>query len=129
LSTKIHATVDARGNATGFHLTAGQAHDLDGADALLPALEADILIADKSFDVDGRVRLPLERAGKIAVIPPTARRVNQRDYDRELYKERHLIENFFCKLKQFRAIATRYDKTARNFLAAVHLAASFIWLN
>jgi transposase len=64
-----------------------------------------------------------------AVIPPRARRLNQRDYDKELYKERHLIENFFCRLKQFRAIATRYDKTARNFLAAVHLAASFIWLN
>ena len=51
------------------------------------------------------------------------------DFDRELYKARHLIENFFCKLKQFRAIATRYDKTARNFLAAIHLAAAIIWLN
>lgn len=129
MSTKIHATVDAGGNPTGVYLTPGQAHDLDGADALLPALEANILIADKSFDVDGRVRLPLEKAGKTAVIPPTARRLNPCDYDKELYKKRHLIENFFCKLKQFRAIATRYDKTARNFLAAVHLAASFIWLN
>ena len=51
------------------------------------------------------------------------------DFDPELYKTRHLIENFFCKLKQFRAIATRYDKTARNFLAAIHLAAAIIWLN
>jgi transposase len=129
LSTKIHATVDACGKPTGFHLTPGQAHDLDGADVLLPALEADILIADKSFDADGRVRLPLASAGKTAVIPPTRRRLNPPGYDTELYKQRHLIENFFCKLKQFRAIATRYDKTARNFLAAVHLAASFIWLN
>ena len=50
-------------------------------------------------------------------------------YDKEMYKARHLIENFFCKLKQFRAIATRYDKTARNFLAAIHLVAAIIWLN
>ena len=53
----------------------------------------------------------------------------QRHYDKELYKARHLIENFFCKLKQFRAIATRYDKTARNFLSAIHLVASLICLN
>ncbi|MCB1767933.1 MAG: transposase, partial [Candidatus Competibacteraceae bacterium] len=63
------------------------------------------------------------------VIPPKRHRNIQRDYDKELDKSRHLIESFFCKLKQFRAIATRYDKTARNFLAAVHLAASAIWLN
>jgi transposase len=121
--------VDALGNPTGFHLTAGQAHDLDGADALLPAIAADILIADKSYDVDRRVREPLERAGKIAVIPSRARRLNPPGYDKVLYKKRHLIENFFCKLKQYRAIATRYDKTAQNFLAAVHLAASIICLN
>jgi transposase len=129
LSTKIHATTDAGGKPTGFHLSPGQAHDLDGADALLPAIEADILIADTAFDADGRVRQPLERAGKIAVIPPHGRRHVPYPYDRELYKERHFIENFFCRLKQFRAIATRYDKTARNFLAAIYLAASFIWLN
>ena len=63
------------------------------------------------------------------VIPPKRHRKIQRDYDKELYKSRHLIEPFFCTLKPFRAIATRYDKTARNFLAAVHLAASAIWLN
>src|SRR5271169_71523 len=68
-------------------------------------------------------------AGKTAVIPPRSNRLAPRDFDRELYKERHLIENFFCKLKQFRAIATRYDKTAQNFLAAIHLAAAIIWLN
>ena len=63
------------------------------------------------------------------MIPSRANRKSPRDYDRHLYRERHLIENFFAKLKQFRAIATRYDKTARNFLAAVYLAASAIWLN
>ena len=68
-------------------------------------------------------------AGKTAVIPPKANRRLPRDYDRDLYMARHLIENFFAKLKQSRAIATRYDKTARNFLAAVHLTAGLIWLN
>jgi transposase len=52
-----------------------------------------------------------------------------RPFDKALYQARHLIENFFCKLKQFRAIATRYDKTDRNFLAAIHLASATIWLN
>ncbi len=87
------------------------------------------MIADKAFDADERVIEPLQRAGKTAVIPSRANRKTPRPYDRVLYEARHLIENFFCKLKQFRAIATRYDKTARNFLAAVHLAAALIWLN
>jgi transposase len=72
---------------------------------------------------------PLERAGKAAVIPPKAGREEPRAYDKDLYQARHLIENFFAKLKQFRAIATRYDKRAHNFLAAIHLAAAVIWLN
>ena len=63
------------------------------------------------------------------MIPPRANRQVTRHYDRDLFKARHLIENFFAKLKQFRAIATRYDKTKRNFLAAIHLAAAVIWLN
>jgi transposase len=116
------------GNPIGFHLTGGQACDLDGADVLLPQIEADIVLADKGFDADERVLMPLQNAGKTAVIPPKANRKVQRNYDKELYKDRHLIENFFAKLKLFRAIATRYDKTARNFLAAVHFAATLIWL-
>jgi len=121
--------VDALGNPTGFFLTGGEAHDLVGADYLLPQMQADMLIADKAFDAEERVIEPLQAAGKTAVIPPKKGRKAPRDYDRELFKARHLIENFFARLKQFRAIATRYDKTARNFLAAVHLAASLIWLN
>ncbi len=121
--------VDALGNPVGFVLTGGQAHDLAGADHLLPKMEADTLIADKAFDADKRVLEPLAAAGKAAVIPPKANRIAKRSYDRDLYKVRHLIENFFAKLKQFRAIATRYDKTARNFLAGIHLAATAIWLN
>ena len=72
---------------------------------------------------------PLAQAGKTAVIPPKGNRKEPRLYDKDLYKARHLIENFFAKLKQFRAIATRYDKCAVHFLGAIHLAASVIWLN
>ncbi|MGH6801596.1 MAG: IS5 family transposase [Methylocella sp.] len=129
LSTKIHALVDALGNPLGFLLTPGQAHDLAGADALLPEMAAETLLADKAFDADERVIEPLLARGKSFVIPPKSNRKIQRDFDKDAYKARHLIENFFCKLKQYRAIATRYDKTARNFLAAIHLAAAIIWLN
>ena len=129
MSTKIHAVVDALGNPLAFKLTAGQAHDLVGADALLPQIAANTLIADKAYDADERVIDRLAELGKTAVIPPRRGRTTPRDFDKHLYQARHLIENFFCKLKQFRAIATRYDKTARNFLAAIHLAAATIWLN
>jgi transposase len=121
-------TVDALGNPTGLHLTAGQASDLEGADALLDSLKADTVIADKGYDADQRVLAKLEKARKTAVIPPKANRKEQRGYDKDLYKARHLIENFFAKLKQFRAIATRYDKTERNFLAAIYFASVLIWL-
>jgi transposase len=121
--------VDALGNPTAFHLTGGQASDLAGADTLLPDITAPTVIADKGYDAEARVLAPLREAGQAAVIPPKRNRTEQRDYDRDLYEARHLIENFFCALKQYRAIATRYDKTARNFLAAVYLAATVILLN
>jgi transposase len=129
LSTKIHTLVDALGNPVAFSLTGGEVHDLVGADRLLPDMQADVLIADKAFDADERVIKALAAAGKTTVIPPKVNRRAPRHYDRDLYKARHLIENFFAKLKQFRAIATRYDKTARNFLAAIYVTASAIWLN
>ena len=121
--------VDALGNPLAFLLTPGQAHDLDGADVLLPQMQADVLLADKAFDADKRVIEPLLSAGKTPVIPPMPGRKSPRPYDRALFAERHLIENFFCKLKQFRAIATRYDKRAVNFLAGVYAASILIWLN
>ena len=87
-------------------------------------MKADTVLADNAFDTDARVIEPLLAAGKTPVIPPKSSRKTPHVFDREIYKARHLIENFVCKLKQFRAIATRYDKTARNFLAGIHLAAS-----
>jgi len=130
LTTKIHTTCDALGNPTGFHLTAGQDHDLDGADALMDKLTvADAALADKAYDADERVRDKLKEKNCEVVIPSKSNRKEPIPYDKDLYKSRHLIENFFAKLKQFRAIATRYDKLARNFLGAIHLAAAVVWLN
>ena len=88
-----------------------------------------MVLADKAYDADERVIQPLREAGIEPVIPAKANRKQPRSHDKDLYKARSLIENFFCKLKQFRAIATRYDKTARNFLAAIQLAATVVWLN
>lgn len=129
MSTKIHATVDGLGNPTSFTLTGGQEHDLEGADELLPDIQAETIIADKAYDADERVIQPLLKAGKTLVIPSKRNRKEPREYDKDLYKARHLIENFFAKLKQYRCLATRYDKLARTFLSGVYLAASVIWLN
>lgn len=131
MTTKIHASCDALGNPTGFHLTPGQAHDLEGAEALVPDLLERIqaFLADKAYDAQERVLALLEKSGVQGVIPPRTNRSEQRGYDEELYQARHLIENFFAKLKQFRGIATRYDKRAKTFLGAIYLAAAVIWLN
>ena len=129
MSTKIHATVDALGNPTGVCSRRARLMIWRGADALLAQVQSDVVIADKAFDAEERVIKPLEEAGKTAVIPSRQNRAPPRPYDKTLYAERGLIETCFCTLKQFRAIATRYDKTARNFLAAIHLAATAIWLN
>ena len=87
LTTKIHATCDARGNPTSFRVTPGQAHDLEGADALLPEIVADMQAfrADKAYDAPERVLSVLETAGVKAVIPPKAHRIVQREYDAERY--------------------------------------------
>jgi transposase len=102
---------------------------LDGADVLLEDLAANTLLADKGYDADERVIEKLEKEGKIAVIPPKKNRNKQRESDKHLYQARHLIENFFARLKQYRAIATRYDKQKINFLGGIYLAAIAIWLN
>ena len=129
MTTKILALTDALGNLVRFVLLPGQRFDTVGVESLIKGLSFDALIADKAFDAEERVLRPLEKAGKTAVIPPKGNRKAPRLYDKDLYKARHLIENFFAKLKQFRAIATRYDKRAAHFLGAIHLAAATIWLN
>jgi transposase len=128
LTTKIHALVDALGNPANLMLTAGQIHDLTCAEALIESADPAALIADKAYDADPLVARLTER--EIApVIPPKANRKTKRECDYALYRERNLIERFFNKIKHFRAIATRYDKLARNFLAAVQLVSAIILLN
>ena len=121
--------MDALGNPTGFLLTGGQCHDLLGADALLEPQRIGVWIADRGYDAQQRVLDRIAACGGEAVIPSRQHRLRPRAHDRWQYRARHLIENFFARLKQYRAIATRYDKTACNFLGAIHLAASVIWLN
>ena len=129
MSTKIHATCDALGNPTSFHLTPGHHHDLKGADVLLPKIEAHYLLADRAHQAQKRVREVMALQGTQVVIPSEVNARKKKDYDSDLYKRRHLIENLWLKLKNFRAIATRYDKTQQKFLGAIYLAAITIWLN
>jgi transposase len=128
LTTKIHALVDALGNPANLMLTAGQVHDLVCAEALIENADPDALIGDKAYDADPLVERLTARE-ITPVIPPKANRKTKRECDFALYRERNLIERFFNKLKHFRAIATRYDKLARNFLAAVQLVSAIILLN
>jgi len=109
-------------------LTPGQAHDLTCAEPLLDAVDPEALLGDKAFDADSFIDT-LARRNITPVIPPKANRKAPRDCDFALYCERNLIERFFNKLKNFRAIATRYDKLARNFLAGIQLASAIILLN
>jgi len=109
-------------------LTAGQLHDLACAQDLIENADPEALIADKAYDADWLIDSLAKR--EIApVIPPKANRRTKRDCDFALYRERNLIERFFNKIKHFRAIATRYDKLAGNFLAAVQLVSAIILLN
>ena len=110
-----------------FRLTPGQTHDITQAAPLLEGLTAEHVIADKGYDGDQVLRT-IHDQGSQAVIPPKSNRKVPRPYDRQLYRERNHIERLFARLKQCRRIATRYDKTARNFLAFLQLAASMILL-
>jgi transposase len=109
-------------------LTPGQAHDLVCAEPLIADCDPDALIADKAYDADSLIDT-LTGRGIAPVIPPKANRTTKRECDFVLYCERNLVERFFNKIKHFRAIATRYDKLARNFLAGVRLVAAMILLN
>jgi putative transposase len=128
LTTKIHVIVDALGNPVAVSLTPGQQSDLSQAEPLLDEVEPDAFLADKAYDANALIEA-LEERGITPVIPPKANRVAPRKTDFALYRERNLVERFFLKLKGFRAIATRYDKLANTFLAAVHLVSVLVWLN
>ncbi len=121
------ALVDALGNLVRFLLLPGQRHDSVGVEPLIAGLDFDALIADKAFD-NNALRASLNERGTVAVIPSTARRNPPIPHDAEFYKWRHLVENFFQKLKEFRRIVTRYDKTDASFRAAIHLVRAYLAL-
>ena len=121
------ALVDGLGNLIRFILLPGQRHDSVGVEPLLRDVALGALIGDKAFDSD-RLRVELNERGTLAVIPPNGSRAATIPYDEEMYKWRHLVENFFQKLKEFRRIATRYDKTDTSFRAAVQLVAAVLAL-
>jgi putative transposase len=127
LSTKIHAATEALGLPIRLIGSPGQCNDIAFAHDLVDGIEADAAIADKGYDA-GHLIEKIAEADCKAVIPPKRNRKGQRSYDTELYKERNRIERFFNKLKQFRRVATRYDKLLANFMGFVKLAAIAIWL-
>jgi transposase len=108
-------------------LTPGQAADMAQAKALIEGLPIEVVIADKGYD-SRAVVAAIESRGAEAVIPSLRNRAEQRDYDRGLYKDRNLAERFWSKVKRYRRVATRYEKTARNFLAFVQVASIMILL-
>lgn len=126
-STKIHGVVDGLGQGIRFALTGGQRHDITQANALIDSLTARHIIADKGYDSNAFVDQIAEQ-GAQAIIPSKRNRKEERDYDRHIYKERHLIECFFGKLKQFRRVFSRFDKHLLAFLAFVSFASALIWL-
>jgi transposase len=125
MTTKILALCDAFGNLVRFVLLPGHRFDTVGVPPLIDGLSFDALIADKAFDSNTIVAELNERGAKV-VISQHPRRTKPLPLDTEMYKWRHLIENLFCKLKEFKRIAMRADKTDISFSAIIHLAAAVI---
>jgi transposase len=129
-TTKLHALCDANGNPTKLVVTPGQTSDSKVAPQLLAAMEEDAgaIIADRAYDAT-HLRHIAKLRGALPVIPfrSCTQEGRRAGCDRALYRLRHLIENLFCRLKHFRAVATRYDKTARNYLATVVFVATLLW--
>jgi transposase len=119
--------VDGLGNPLHVHLTAGNIHDVSEAPKLIEQAKGRNFIADKGYDAD-KVIQAIEHKHMTPVIPSTSNRKTKREIDGHIYKERHLVENFFCKIKRFRRVATRYEKTATNFLGFVLFASIRVWL-
>ena len=127
MSTKIHLAVRGLGLPVRLALTGGQRGDCPQAYALIDGLPAEVVLADAAYDADP-LRKAIAAKGAVAVIPNNPSRARKYPLDRHLYAQRHLIECCFSRLKQFRRVATRYEKTSRNYLSVVALAATILWL-
>jgi transposase len=126
-STKIHIAVDALGNPLRLLLTAGQRHDSPQAQRLIENFEPLALIADKGYDSDDLIE-SVTAKGIVAVIPPKKSRLVQREYDRHLYRERHLIECFINKIKHYRRVFSRFEKLSKNYLGFLSFVSALVWL-
>lgn len=126
-TSKLHLCVDALGLGLRFRLTAGQVNDITQGPALIEGFACDFVLADKGYDADAFVA-QVQAQGATAVIPPRSNRKEPRDYDKHLYRERHLVECFINKLKHFRRVFSRFDKLAKNYLSFVYFASALIWL-
>jgi transposase len=126
-STKLHVAVNGLGLPVELQLTPGQVADITQAEALLKGHDFDAAIADKGYDSKRLVDY-IEGWNAEAVIPSRSNLKDQREFDHHLYKERNLVERFINRIKQYRRVATRYEKTARNFLAFVQVAAITVLL-
>jgi transposase len=124
-STKLHVLVNGLGLPVELKVTPGQVADITEAESLLAGHDFDVAIGDKGFDIKKLVDY-IKRRGEEAVIPPRSNLKDQREFDRHLYKERNLVERFINRIKPYRRVATRYEKTARNFLAFVQVAAIMV---
>lgn len=127
LSTKIHMSVRGLGRPVRFALTAGHRGDASQAAPLIEGLAADVVMADTAYDSDD-LRRKIDEKGALAVIPNNPSRALKHPLDQHLYAQRRLVERCFSRLKQFRRVATRFEKAARNYLAIVTLAAIVLWL-
>ena len=128
LTTKIHARVDAKGRPVRLLISPGEVHDAACAEALLDGLQnGAVVIADKGYDADS-IRTHIREQGAIPNIPNRSNRKTKYRWTKAIYRERNHVERFFNRLKQFRRIATRYDKLGANFFASVKLASMRIWL-
>ncbi len=126
-SSKLHSIVDALGNPLRFSLTPGQHSDITQAETLLASYDPNAVIADKAYDSDPFISF-VELKEAEPVIPPRCNRKEKREIDENLYKDRNKIERFINRLKHYRRIATRYEKTARNYIAFVCVASARILL-
>ena len=127
MSTKIHMAVRGLGCPVRFTLTAGQKGDAPQAATLIEGLPARVVMADTAYDAD-HFRQAIADKGALAVIPNNPSRASKHPLDAHLYAQRHLVECCFSKLKQYRRVATRFEKTATNYLAVVTIAAIALWL-
>lgn len=127
LTSKIHCMVDALGNSLKFIISPGNENDIALADSLIQDIRNAAILGDKGYDSDS-FRNTIQNQNCVSVIPGRSNRISPIEYDKELYKVRHLIENFFAKIKNFRRIFSRFDKSVRNYASFLAFTGTILWL-